>query len=71
MTSIRILISDSERSCLVGADELHSWSKALLDEILFAAAKQVSEQHEAGTLQVVANFRVLLNRDDGSIIIEF
>ena len=70
MTSIRIHLSDSDRSCLVGADELHTWSKALLDKILFEAAKQVSEQQEAGAVRVVANFRVLLDGDGGSLIIE-
>ena len=70
MTSIRIHIADRERSCLVGADELHTWSKALIDEILFEAAKQVSEQHDVGAARAVVNFRVLLDGDDGSIIIE-
>lgn len=70
MTSIRIHLSETDRSCLVGAGELHTWSKALLDELLFEAAKKVSAQQEPGGVQIVANFRVLLDGDDGSIIIE-
>lgn len=70
MKRIRIELSDSQRSCAVDPGELHTWSKALLDDILFEAAQRVSEQREVGAVTAVINFRVRLDDDGASIILE-
>ena len=71
MNSVRVRLSDSERSCAVDPGELQAFSKALLDEVLFEAAKGVAQQHAPGAVAVVINFRVVLDSDDGAVLIEY
>ncbi|MDA0823163.1 MAG: hypothetical protein O3C28_12180 [Proteobacteria bacterium] len=70
MNAIRIQLSDAERTCTVDENELHGWSKALLDDILFAAAKDVSKPGAEGFVRVIAPFVVRVDADDGSVLIE-
>ncbi len=68
MNSIRIQLADGERSCTVDAGELQAWAKALLDDVLFEAARQIAEaRHDDGACAGV-HFSVSLN-GDGTLII--
>ena len=68
MNSIRIQLTDGERSCTVDAGELQAWAKALLDDVLFEAARQIAESgHENGAC---AGIRFSVSLDgDGTVII--
>jgi hypothetical protein len=70
MNSIQIQLSDTDRTCTVDEDELHGWSKALLDDILFEAAKDVSKSGPAGSVRVIASFVVRVDDHSGSVLIE-
>ena len=70
MNSIRIHLSETERTCTVDDDELQDWSKALLDEILFTAAKNVSKSEAASSVRAMVSFSVTVDGDNGSILIE-
>jgi hypothetical protein len=70
MNAIRIQLPDTERTCTVDEDELHDWGKALVDEILFEAAKDVSDRGAAGSIRTTVSFNVTVLSDNGSILIE-
>ncbi len=71
MTRIRIQIPERERSCAVDAGELQAWGKSLLDEILFAAARQVTAPPSNPAVCALFEFRVTHDDEDGSIIVEY
>jgi len=71
MKNIRIRVSDSERSCAVDTGEMQAWSKALIDEILFETAKHVSARHQADPIAATITFQVVLDREDGTILIAY
>jgi hypothetical protein len=69
MNTIRIHISDTERTCAVDGDELTAWGKALIDDILFAAAQTASASNDPTELRTTVPFRITLDREDGSVLI--
>jgi hypothetical protein len=71
MKRIRIQLTERERSCAVDAGELQAWSKSLLDEILFAAARQVTAPPSSPAVCALFEFRVTHDDGDGSIIVEY
>lgn len=58
MKQISVRLSGEARSCLVDTGDLQAWGKALLDEILFEAAKQVSAAGDATPASVALTFAV-------------
>jgi len=70
MNTIKIRVSDTERTCAVDPDELTAWGTALIDDILFQAARSVAASGEPGWLGATVSFRIALDREDDSILIE-
>lgn len=68
MNTIRIHLSDSDRSCTVDAEELQIWGKQLIDDVLFAAAKTGSGKPGSAPINANVTFQVAVE-DDGSILI--
>jgi hypothetical protein len=70
MNTIRIQLSDGDRDCAVGAQDLQMWSTALVDQILFEAAKNASQQGAKKEASAVISFRVTVDNEDGSLQIK-
>lgn len=70
MTSIRVHLSDVERTCAIENEELGAWNKALIERILFAAAKTVSADPDQTPVSTTVTFHIAVDPEDGSIVIE-
>ncbi len=70
MNPIRIRFANDVRACTVDDDELREWGKAVLDDILFDAARTVSDGNAAAPVATRMTFHVSLDEGDGSLLIE-
>lgn len=70
MSSIRIHLSDSERLCAIDSEEADAWSRELIENILFDAAKTVSAAGDGTAVSASVTFSITVDPTDGSLVIE-
>lgn len=70
MSSIRVHLSDSERVCAVDGEAFAAWNQSLIEQILFAAAKDVSDATDHARASASVTFHITVDPDDGSLVIE-
>ena len=69
MKSIQVEIAAGERRCKVDAVALAAWGRALLDDILFEAARRVPERDEQASVSATLHFTVRVD-ESGALVVE-
>ena len=70
MSSIRVQLSNTERLCAIDSEDFAAWNKALLEQVLFEAAKSVSAAPDGTAVAATVEFRIAVDPGDGSLVIE-
>ena len=70
MSSIRVHLSDTERTCAIDSDEAAAWNQALIEQILFEAAKSVPAAADDTAVSATLTFRIAVDPHDGSLVIK-
>ena len=70
MNSLRIQLSESQQTYTVDNAALQRWGIALLDEILFTAAKTLAENEHGAPVNANLSFNITADPDAGDIVIE-
>ena len=69
MRAITVRLPQQPASCQVETSELNAWASALLDEVLFALARQVSDSPDTeAAVNIAFKARAL---DDGNLSVEW
>ncbi|MGR9092968.1 MAG: phosphotransferase [Gammaproteobacteria bacterium] len=56
--------------CAIDSEKFAAWNKSLIGNILFEAAKSVSAAPDGAAASATVNFRIAVDPDDGSLLIE-
>lgn len=71
MKRVTIQLPGQARQCVVEVADLQAWSGALLDHVLFEAARQLPSTGAAAPLVVTVTFELEVPADGEAVVVSF